>query len=353
MGSHVETELMEFSRRIAPFDNHYFHLGDGVWTLDSLELDQPTLERLNINNSHFRLTYQVKQTYEAMRTKDWSEIRVLDLGAAEGMHGIEFAMSGCKSVVGIEGRPENTAKAEFARQTLGLDNIRFETADIRGFDPAAFEPFDLILCLGLLYHLEFADVATLLPKLRSALADRGALFIDTLYSGLDSRPEPFEYESKRYRGRNYREHAPGTSSDEMVAGSKYRSRREMLAGGRYSSIENEFASLIEKSSLASLLGNSGFRNVWEVWEPSWNYGQRSRRVTLACTDRPRVTMHAAPGMDINREPPPFVVGPEYSAMVGAPRLKFAVRLARWILAHQVQVARTRLVTRLRSADARR
>lgn len=352
MTDNLRQRLDDFSAAHAPFDNHYFHLGEGVWTLDSLNLDRATLGRLNLDASHFRLTYQVKQALEALRSKEWAELRVLDLGTAEGMHAVEFGLTGAREVIGIEGREENARKASFACELLGLDNVDVRCHDVRDLDPAEHEPFDVILCLGLVYHLEFDDAVALLRKLRRMLAPRGVMFLETLYAGLDAEAVYRDGEHV-YRGHTYREHEAGASVEEMRAGTSYRSRRAMLAGGRYSSIGNEFACMLDKPSLASLLGNVGFRNVWEIWEPSWNYGQRTRRVTLACLPAERVPMHAAPQMDVNRERPPFLGRERYAPFVCAPRLGVVLRLARWVLRYQLAYALACLRTMIRDLDVRR
>jgi hypothetical protein len=59
-------------------------------------------------------------------------------------------------VVGVDIRPENIRRAELVRDHLGVDSDRlgFLLADV--FDPvvATLGPFDVVLCLGLIYHLE-------------------------------------------------------------------------------------------------------------------------------------------------------------------------------------------------------
>jgi hypothetical protein len=58
------------------------------------------------------------------------------------------------TVTGIDIRPANIERAEAVRSILGMDpaRLRFEQRDFFDLDTAA--PYDIVLFLGLLYHLE-------------------------------------------------------------------------------------------------------------------------------------------------------------------------------------------------------
>lgn len=79
--------------------------------------------------------------------------RLLELGSLEGGHTFEVARPPGRTVLGVEGREENVAKAETVRRVLGIENVRFIVGNLEGplLDTLGF--FDAILCIGLLYHL--------------------------------------------------------------------------------------------------------------------------------------------------------------------------------------------------------
>lgn len=77
--------------------------------------------------------------------------RVLDLGCNEGGYAVAFARAGY-AVLGLEARQVNVERCLWLRDRLGLEGLDFVRADAR--EAAAFGEFDVVLCLGLLYHLD-------------------------------------------------------------------------------------------------------------------------------------------------------------------------------------------------------
>ena len=77
----------------------------------------------------------------------------LDLACSEGWFAHRALEWGARSVRGIDIRAENVHRAELIRDHLGIGSKRlsFEVADIFELDPG---DYDLVLCLGLIYHLE-------------------------------------------------------------------------------------------------------------------------------------------------------------------------------------------------------
>ena len=81
--------------------------------------------------------------------------RVLDLGCNAGFWSLCAAEAGCDFVLGIDGCRTHVAQAALVFHVKGIDRscYRFVWADV--FDTRAWDtkPFDVVLCLGLLYHL--------------------------------------------------------------------------------------------------------------------------------------------------------------------------------------------------------
>jgi len=180
----------------------------GPWTAHDLTL-APGVQTLcaEVPDSRLRRIVQLAADSAA---KPLDELRVLDLGCLEGQFGIEFALHGAQ-VVAVEGREANLRKAEFAAEALGVrERIDFRHSDIRDIRLATYGQFDVILCLGLLYHLDTPDVM----ELASLISDlcTGVAIIDTHFS-LEPRAEA-EWRGHRYSGAFWAEYAPGRRATE-------------------------------------------------------------------------------------------------------------------------------------------
>jgi SAM-dependent methyltransferase len=80
--------------------------------------------------------------------------RVLDLGSLEGIQAFRLAQGpAVKSVLGIEGRAANLAKANFLRDLLGMHKVQFVQDDLEAIDLERHGRFDAVFCAGVLYHL--------------------------------------------------------------------------------------------------------------------------------------------------------------------------------------------------------
>ena len=79
---------------------------------------------------------------------------ILELGSLEGGHTIGLARRpGVSSVVALEGRPANLARAQMVARLLNASKVRFVQADLETVALPQFGKFDAIFCSGLLYHL--------------------------------------------------------------------------------------------------------------------------------------------------------------------------------------------------------
>ncbi|MBO1905787.1 class I SAM-dependent methyltransferase [Microvirga sp. 3-52] len=71
------------------------------------------------------------------------------------MFAIEFARMGSPTT-GLEIRDVHLAKAEFARKILNLSNCGLVQGEVQKI-PASLGQFNVIICTGILYHLDFPD----------------------------------------------------------------------------------------------------------------------------------------------------------------------------------------------------
>jgi tRNA (mo5U34)-methyltransferase len=81
---------------------------------------------------------------------------VLDLGCNEGWFAHRALEWGAARVVGLDVREANVRRATLIRDHFGIDGerLRFERADVLELDPGRLGAFDVVLVLGLIYHLE-------------------------------------------------------------------------------------------------------------------------------------------------------------------------------------------------------
>lgn len=97
-------------------------------------------------------------------------LRVLDLACRTGAFSVAVGGQGMK-VLGIEGRQDNLDEAP------EHPNVTYELADVRLLSRERYGTFDVVLCLGLLYHLDASDALNLLKAM--AEVTTGMAILDT------------------------------------------------------------------------------------------------------------------------------------------------------------------------------
>jgi tRNA (mo5U34)-methyltransferase len=109
-------------------------------------------------------------------TADWirdsvAGKRVLDLFSANGAFALLAAQAGAREVVGVEFAEDRVACARFLASTLKTDcKIEFRLGDVYRLTDMFSEPFDVVLCLGGLYHV--ADPAHVLRQVGQLTRER-------------------------------------------------------------------------------------------------------------------------------------------------------------------------------------
>jgi hypothetical protein len=80
----------------------------------------------------------------------------LDLACNEGWFAHKLLEWGAARVVGLDIREVNVRRAQLLRDHYGIDPARlhFEQADVFDLDPERLGKFDVVLVLGLVYHVE-------------------------------------------------------------------------------------------------------------------------------------------------------------------------------------------------------
>ena len=81
--------------------------------------------------------------------------RVLDLGCNAGFWSLCAVEGGCDFVLGIDGRQMHVDQANFVFEVKGVERSRYDfvAGDLFRVDFRQFGHFDIVLCLGLMYHI--------------------------------------------------------------------------------------------------------------------------------------------------------------------------------------------------------
>jgi tRNA (mo5U34)-methyltransferase len=82
---------------------------------------------------------------------------VLDIGCNAGFYAIEMKRRGADRVVAMEPDPRYLAQAKFAAEVSDCD-IEFRQCSIYDL-PSLRETFDIVLCMGVVYHLRYPLLA--------------------------------------------------------------------------------------------------------------------------------------------------------------------------------------------------
>jgi hypothetical protein len=250
-------ELAQLVARTGPWTSHNIEVAPGVFTKGE-----------EISGEELKLR-RITQLVRDLTGRPIDRIRALDLGALEGLYGLELALAGSE-VVFVEGRDASAEKIRFTLRSLGIERGKVYTQDVRELNLSTHGQFDVILCIGLLYHLELESVLRLLATMRDLCT--GAVVIDThvaleddelrratgtLWIDPDTTLSPIhtvEVDGTTYRGRNYAEHDPGSSLE----------RRERAM---WASLDNETSFWPTKPSLINALVGVGFTSVVECLVP--------------------------------------------------------------------------------------
>ena len=130
------------------------------------------------------------QRFAAAVPEDLTGKSVLDIGCNAGFYSIEMKRRGASRVLGIDSEPMYLAQGRFAAEVLGME-IQFRQLSV--YDVAQLrEKFDLVIFMGVLYHLRHPLLA--LDLIREHVAgdlllfqsmQRGSQEVGTLTSDYD------------------------------------------------------------------------------------------------------------------------------------------------------------------------
>jgi len=222
-------------------------LADDIWTLGKDSWEWPEYRaRLAAYYSEIFLDRHI------------DSMLCLDIGCLEGSFSLTLGLAGAE-VVGIDIRAENLVKAEFARDVLGLGNVRFQRGDMLKLEELKLGHFDLIIASGVLYHVDTPDLLGFLRSLHRHC--RGILMVDTHIA--TTIRESFTQEGNEYNGQCFVEfggNLPKTS---------------------WSSMDNQLSFWLTERSLTNLFIDAGFQFMAKPVIPHFEYPWRDRIILLA------------------------------------------------------------------------
>ena len=209
---------------------------------------------------------------------DFKKRRVIDIGCLEGYFSAECALQGA-TVLGVEGKTINVKKCEFIKSVLGIKNLSFVKDDAMRVTKKKYGSFDVVLALGLLYHLDnpFKFLHNL-SRLCSGflLLDTHVALREQSESG-DWKPDlsalkEFKVGDKTYVGRLYREFKSDTAQLTKDLSST-------------ASLKNDLSAWLTEDSLVSLLRDVGFEQVSKIMFPErdnvwWSDTKANARVLM-------------------------------------------------------------------------
>ena len=135
----------------------------------------PTIDDGRWNIVHSTRTRMMDAVLGPMFDEDYSSLTAIDLACNQGYFGLELVRRGFQRVVGFEARGNMVDDANLVAEVIGDGRYQAFQGDVHAVDAEQLGRFDVVLCLGLIYHLENP-----IGALRVAHAlTRGVCFVET------------------------------------------------------------------------------------------------------------------------------------------------------------------------------
>jgi 2-polyprenyl-3-methyl-5-hydroxy-6-metoxy-1,4-benzoquinol methylase len=244
----------------APDQNILKKIKTTKWTSHNIPLTQSE-STMNINNVPLigddTRTKTIKKNLYMLVSREGSlsGLRLIDLGCLEGGVAFEMAREDMH-VIGVEGRKTNYAKCRLIEDYFALPNLQFLFLDVKNLNKTEQGIFDVVLCLGLLYHL--VNPFSFLNTLNEMTHEKSLVFLDTHIAPADPESYDFcifkdvlsditqlEYEGRRYQGRWYQDL---TKEDH-----------------EWASVSNYRSFWLTQTSLIEALYFAGFKNIYNLY----------------------------------------------------------------------------------------
>jgi len=134
--------------------------------------------------------------------------RVLDLGCNAGYWALCAIEAGCDYVLGVDGRQMHIEQADFVFEVKGIerDRYRFEQGNLFDLDFSQIGQFDIVLCLGLMYHVskpvvlmeKIAEANSDIAVVDTKLSNSPGAYLEIVHEPLDEPRNAVDYELVTY-----------------------------------------------------------------------------------------------------------------------------------------------------------
>jgi SAM-dependent methyltransferase len=197
------------------------------WTAHNIVL---TPEIMTVPGQHDFMTtdLRLQAIFRAVRLvfgDRFAGLRVADLGSLEGGFALAFAQRGSQ-VTAIEARRMNVQKIRLLREHFQLENLLVEQKDVKAFSRESHGVFDVVLALGILYHLDnpvawLRQIAEATGRLLiidthfAPATDADLKLIDTRIANL-SALETVRHGEHEYKGRWFFEYPEGVDREPQL-----------------------------------------------------------------------------------------------------------------------------------------
>jgi tRNA (mo5U34)-methyltransferase len=114
----------------------------------------PTYHGIDIQAIHDTRWRMLEDCLDQRLGADRSNLSALDLASHQGWFAVKMAQFGFGRVQGIDARRAHVDDSSLIADIYGLQGLSFEQGDIHALDLQALGQFDVVLMMGLLYHLE-------------------------------------------------------------------------------------------------------------------------------------------------------------------------------------------------------
>lgn len=293
--------ILEWKQRLVEehgeWTAHNIRLGEGIYTLGE-----------RIYGDEYRLR-RVLQVVSDVVDRPFRELRVLDLACLEGLYSIEFGLHGAE-VLGIEARASHVAKALFAKEVLRLDSVAFVQDDVRNLSREHGE-FDIVLCIGILYHLDASDVFDLVARIGEVCTKVALVDTHIALSPRSSR----EHRGHIYHGLTYVEHSAASSM-------------AMRERSPWASLDNPESFWPTKPSLLNAAARAGFTTVSECKIPALLDEPGDRLMLVLIKGSPQAPLATVGLPETEEVPESSRRRPIFSQLRGAPLVTRTVLAAK-------------------------
>lgn len=144
--------------------------------------------------------YAPKGLFQRLRLpNDMSGLRVIDIGARDGYFSFEMEKRGAE-VLAVDYCPSKEMGFDVAKQILG-SSVQFLQANLYELPNCDLEKFDIVLCLGVIYHVP--DPYLTFEILRALVKGGGKVFLesnnlDAGFRSVDGEEVEFPNEFSQY-----------------------------------------------------------------------------------------------------------------------------------------------------------